>query len=293
MRIVITGSESFVGKELIEQCKQKKIEVIGLDIIQKENSDYEYHQVDIKSSEIIKYILDGSDAIIHLAALSRDPDCKGKAYECFDNNVMGTLNLIKCALKKNVKQFIFASSEWVYDEFVEEQSKDEDYPINSLNLTSEYALSKLTSEINLRQQYLNGSCDTTILRFGIIYGPRRANWSAVEAIASQVKNKNEIEIMSLKNGRRFIHVSDIAKGIIKSIGLKGLNTINLSGDKIITIDDLIKECEKFYNKKIKVMEKNPNQKNIRNPSNDKAKRLLNWSPEIGLADGLKTIDRFL
>lgn len=293
MRIVITGSESFVGKEVIEQCKQKKIEVIGLDIIQKENSDYEYHQVDIKSSEIIKYILEDSDAIIHLAALSRDPDCKGKAYECFDNNVMGTLNLIKCALKKNVKQFIFASSEWVYDEFVEEQSKDEDYPINSLNLTSEYALSKLTSEINLRQQYLNGSCDTTILRFGIIYGPRRANWSAVEAIASQVKNKNEIEIMSLKNGRRFIHVSDIAKGIIKSIGLKGLNTINLSGDKIITIDDLIKECEKFYNKKIKVMEKNPNQKNIRNPSNDKAKRLLNWSPEIGLADGLKTIDRFL
>lgn len=291
--IVITGSESFVGKELIKQCLEREIPVIGIDLIDVENTDYTYHQLDIGDPKIHEVIPDNVDAIIHLAALSRDADCKGKVYDCFNVNVMGTLNLIRAVKGKNVKQFIFASTEWVYEKFIGNEEKDEDYSINSLNLTSEYALSKLTSEINLRQQYINGFCDTTILRFGIIYGPRKTNWSAVEAIASQVKNKNEIEVMSLKNGRRFIHVSDISRGIIKSIGLKGLNTINLSGNKIITMTDLIKECEKFYNKKIRVIEKNPNQKNIRNPSNDKAKRLLNWSPEIDLPEGLKTIDRFL
>ena len=293
MKLLITGSESFVGKEVIRQCKENDIEIIGIDIIDKNESDFEYYKIDITLYEINKIIPDDLDAIIHLAALSRDPDCKERAYECFDNNVMGTLNLIKCAKERKVKQFIFASSEWVYDEFKENQSKDENYPINSLSLTSEYALSKLTSEINLKQQYQHGFCDTTILRFGIIYGPRKNNWSAVEAIASHIKNKDRIEVGSLKNGRRFIHISDIVKGIIKSLGLKGFNTINLSGDRIITIGVLIETCQKFYNKKIEVIEKNSNEQNIRNPSNEKAKKILNWSPEISLEEGLKTIDKFL
>ncbi len=293
MKIIITGSESFVGKELIRQAKKDKIDIIGFDLIKKHNSDYEYYQIDINSPDIIKYIPKNIDAIVHLAALSRDTDCKGKAYECFENNVMGTLNLIRAAKEKNVKQFIFASSEWVYDEFKENQSKNEESPINSLSLTSEYALSKLTSEINLKQQYDNGFCNTTILRFGIIYGPRKNNWSAVESIASQVKNKEEIRVGSLRNGRRFIHISDIANGILKSLSLKGFNTINLSGDKIITIGDLIKTCEKFYHKKIKVVENDANEQNIRNPSKQKAKEIIDWSPQITLEDGLKTIDKFL
>ena len=293
MKLLITGSESFVGKELIRQCKKIETEIIGIDIIEKENSDFEYHRINITSPETIKIIPDNLDVIIHLAALSRDPDCKGKAYECFENNVMGTLNLIKCAKEKKVKQFIFASSEWVYDEFKEDQSKDEEYPINSLSLTSEYALSKLTSEVNLKQQYANGFCSTTILRFGIIYGPRKNNWSAVEAIASQIKNNDEIKVGSLKNGRKFIHISDIVKGIIKSIGLKEFHTINLCGDKIITIKDLIENCEEIFNKKIRVIENNPNEQNIRNPDNSKARKILGWSPEIDLKEGLKSIEKFL
>jgi nucleoside-diphosphate-sugar epimerase len=293
MKIIITGSESFIGKEIIRQCKDSKIEIIGIDVIEKENSEFEYHKMNITEKTISNIIPNNVDAIIHLAALSRDPDCKGKAFECFQNNVMGTLNLMNCAKEKNVKQFIFASSEWVYDEFKENESKNEKSPINSLTLTSEYALSKLTSEINLKQEYQSKFCDVTILRFGIIYGPRKNNWSAVESICNQIKNKTEIQVGSLKNGRRFIHVTDIVKGIMKSIGLKGCNTINLTGDKIITIADLIEVGEKFYNKKIKVTEKDSNEKNIRNPSNNKAKDVLNWTPEISLEEGLKSIDRFL
>ena len=80
---------------------------------------------------------------------------------------------------------------------------------------------------------------------------------------------------------------------MKSLSLKGFNTINLSGDKIITIDDLIKTCEKFYHKKIKVVENDANEQNIRNPSNQKAKEIIDWSPQIPLEEGLKTIDKFL
>ena len=225
--ILITGSESFVGKELIKQCKENKISVMGIDSMNIKNAEYIYHQIDIRDPKISEVIPKNIDAIIHLAALSRDADCKDKAYECFDVNVIGTLNLIKAANKKNVKQFIFASSEWVYNDFTENEEKDENEIIDASKHTSEYALSKIVSEINLKQQFMNKFCSVTILRFGIIYGPRKNNWSAVESIFNQIKNKSEITIGSLKNGRRFIHVSDIADGIIKSIGLNGFNILNL------------------------------------------------------------------
>lgn len=287
--IVITGSESFVGKELISQCKNSNQNIIGFDSIDAINSDYEFHKIDIRSPKIADLIPNGADAIIHLAALSRDADCKNRAYECFDVNVMGTLNLIKAAITKNVKQFIFASSEWVYDEFKNNEEKDEKSYINVVNHNSEYAFSKLVSEINLRQQYKNGFCNVTILRFGIIYGPRKSNWSAVESIFNGVKNQTEIVIGSAKTGRRFTHVSDIANGIIKSIGLEGFNVINLTSNKIFTLQEIIETSQKILNKSVKIIETNPSQISLRNPSNDKAKKLLQWEPRIDLETGLKTL----
>ena len=291
--IVITGSESFVGKNLIYQCIQDKISFIGLDLMSKKDTDYKFYSVDIKSPKIVDFIPENTDAVIHLAALSRDTDCKGKAYDCFDNNVMGTLNLIRACKTKNVKQFVFASSEWVYDEFKNGEEKDENAFINVYNHKSEYALSKLISEINLKQQYDLGFCSTTILRFGIIYGPRTNNWSAVESIASTIKNRDEITVGSLKNARRFIHVSDISKGILKSIGLKGFNILNLTGDQMITMENLIYECEKIYGKKMLITEKESMTINVRNPSNRKAKHMLNWQPEINLREGLESLNVFL
>ena len=293
MKILITGSESFVGKELIAKCKEDKIEVIGIDSINPENPNYEFYQKDIRSDQIDDLIPSGIDALVHLAALSRDHDCAGKAYDCFDINVMGTLNLINSALKKNVKQFIFASSEWVYNDFKIDEEQDEKSLININKHTSEYALSKLVSEANLRQQYERGFNSVTILRFGIIYGSRKNNWSAVESIFNTVKNNDEVIVGSLKNGRRFIHVSDISDGIIKAIGLKGFNVINLSGEEIITMYDIIETSQKILGKTVKIIENNASTINIRNPSNNKAKTLLNWKPKILFSEGLKSLKDYL
>jgi UDP-glucose 4-epimerase len=291
--IVITGSESFVGKELIKQMKTKDVEIIGIDSTNSDSQDYKFHRCDIRSKEIEKIIPENADAIIHLAAISTDPICKKNPYECFDVNVMGTLNIIKFSKLRNVKQVIFASSEWVYENFEEGEEKDESSFINITKHTSEYALSKLISENNLRQQFKNGFCPVTILRFGIIYGPRKTNWSAVESIFNKIKNESEVTIGSLKNGRRFVHVSDIVEGIISSISLEGFNIINLTGNEIITLGDIIEIGQKILMKKIRIKEISPDVINIRNPSNLKAKKILNWEPKINLEKGLKTILPFI
>ena len=287
MKLFITGAEGFVGRVLISQCENQGIEVFAVDLVK--SSEPNHYQADIRSKDIINLIPEGADAIIHLAGLTRDPDCRDKAYDCFNLNVMGTLNLIEAAHKKKVKQFIFASSEWVYGECKEDEIKDEDSLINIANYKSVYALSKLVSEANLRQKYQHSFCPVTVLRFGIIYGPRKTNWSAVESLFNAVNTKEEIAVGSLKTGRCFIHVSDIASGIIKSISLEGFNIINLQGNRLITLKDIIETSKKILNKNLKIIEKDPNNISIRNVSNEKAKKLLNWDPKISLEEGLKSL----
>jgi len=277
--LFITGAKGFIGKELVSQCSKQGMEVFEADL----------PEFDIRKKEIADFIPEGVDAIIHLAALSTDPLCKNNAFNCFDVNVMGTLNLMEAAEKKKVKQFVFASSEWVYDNCTEQEMKNEESIINIANHTSEYALSKLVSEANLRQKYQQGFCPVTILRFGIIYGPRKEKGSAVESLFGAVKEKDEIEVGSLATGRHFIHVSDIASGIIKSIGLPGFEIINLGGNDLITLGEIIETSKKILNKNPKTIETNPKNISVRNISNEKAKKLLNWKPETDLETGLKTL----
>lgn len=287
MRIFITGVYSFVGRELVKQCQKRGIEFEGVDLLDVQSE--RYHKADIRSPDIAGLIPEGVDAIVHLAAMSRDPDCKNKAYECFDTNVMGTLSLINAAQKRGAKQFIFASTEWVYDSFKENEIKDEDSSIDIGKITSEYALSKLVSEVNLRQKYANGFCPVTILRFGIIYGPREKNWSAVESLFHAVRTKDEVHVGSLRTGRCFIHIEDIVSGIIDSLGSEGFNIINLQGDRLITLDDIIKASKKILNRYPAVIETSPENFNVRKISNKKAKELLHWKPRLGLEDGLRSL----
>lgn len=248
---------------------------------------------DICSPTIANYIPQNVDAIVHFAALSLDPDCRDNAYRCFDANVMGPLNLIQAAKSRDAKQFIFASSEWVYDRFEEGVPKTEDDVIDISRLTSEYALSKLVSEANLRQKYSHGFCATTILRFGIIYGPRPANWSAVESLLHAVATQDEVTVGSLGTGRRFIHVSDIAAALIASVSLDGFNIINIQGSQIVTLGDIIETARKLVRRDPVVTEKTPNQVSLRTVSDERAKRLLGWQAAVQLEDGLRSVLEFI
>ena len=289
-KIFVTGTESFVGKELIKQL-DGSYSLSGCDL--SEPSDGRFSRDDIRSENVADLIPENVDVIIHLAALSTDLECRDNAYECFDVNVMGTLNMINAAEKRKGKQFIFASTEWVYDSFSDDQERTEDSVINITNLNSEYALSKLVSESNLRQKYQRGFCDTTILRFGIIYGSRKDNWSAVESIFSTVKNKDEVTVGSLKTGRCFVHVCDIANGIIKTIGLKGFNIINLEGIDLITLGDIIETSKNILKKDVTIMEVNHNDISIRRVSSEKSKIIMGWEPKIELEEGLKDLNKVL
>ena len=62
--IVVTGSESFVGRELIKQLLEQKKEVIGIDLVNEKSQNYEYIKMDIWSNSITDIIPNNAEAII-------------------------------------------------------------------------------------------------------------------------------------------------------------------------------------------------------------------------------------
>ena len=161
----------------------------------------------------------------------------------------------------------------------------EDLVIDIKSLKSVYAVSKLVSE-NLINN-LSSINSNIILRFGIIYAKRKNEGSAIETIFNAVRTNNIIEIGSKKTSRKFIHIDDIISGIILSLDYNtSYEIFNLSGDQLITLENIISESEKILNKKVKILEKNADYPSIRNPTNKKIKSKLGWVPHIDLKNGL-------
>ena len=152
-------------------------------------------QGDILDPAVADAIPEGA-TVVHLAAISRDPDCRADPKRAFDVNVGGTLNLAAAAKRRKAAQFIFASSEWVYGDVRNDEVQVESQPIDLTGMKSEYAITKLVGEQLLKLD--KGLEAVTVLRFGIVYGPRAQNWSAVEALANNVYRGNEIKVGSAK-----------------------------------------------------------------------------------------------
>ena len=239
--LFITGAESFVGKRLVKHCKDKKISYSGVEVVASEDSNIsKIYICDVGLSEMIPF----DSVVIHLAAISRDPDCAKNPNLANKVNVEGTLNVLRSAKIKDCRQLIFASSEWVYGQVSNESEQQESDEIHIQRLDSIYAITKAIGEHYLG--LLREDLAVTILRFGIIYGPRPSNWSAVESLFDSVKNKEEVVVGSLKAGRRFIHVDDICAGILAAVGQTDFEIFNISSDSTVTLGQVIEESRRIH-----------------------------------------------
>lgn len=284
MQLFVTGSQSFIGRRLVARCQALGIPTVGIDSIA--SGEPGSIQADIRDPAIADLVPEGT-IVVHLAAVSRDVDCRADPRLAFDVNVTGTLNVVAAAAKREATQMVFASSEWVYGEVRRDQVQREDQPIDVTAIRSEYALTKIAGEQCLK--LTSKLAGTTVLRFGIVYGPRPSNWSAAEALFHAVREKDVVSVGSLATGRRFIHVEDIVAGILKACGRAGFEVFNLSGNTVITLGEIVEQSAELLGRRPPVKETNPAAVSIRNPDNSKAREVLGWEPKIGLKEGLATL----
>jgi len=287
MKVAVTGAESFVGRALIPHLLRRGAEVIGIDTVKPSFAGGV--AIDVRNPALADHLPENADAIVHLAAVSREPDCASDPRLAFDVNVTGTANVIAAARRRGVRQVVFASSEWVYGDVSNDAIQNEETVIDPGRVRNEYAASKLAGEMALNVAGRRGLPAGTVLRFGIIYGPRPANWAAVEALLNMVRTKDEVAVGSLATARRFIHVDDIASGIVAAIGQSGFDIFNLAGAELISLKRVIESSCAVTGRSPRIVERDPTAVSIRNPVSDKASRVLGWTPAVTIDKGIAEV----
>ena len=176
MKILITGNMGYIGPCVVEKLRLSYPDatLIGLDIgyfascltnaqIFPECRVDQQYFADVR--DLPSGLLDGVDAVIHLAAISNDP--MGKAFEdiTLDINHRASINLARKAKMAGVRSFVFASSCSMYGT-AEDRPRTED---SSLNPLTAYAKSKVLTENDLQELSGNGF-KVTCLRFSTACG---------------------------------------------------------------------------------------------------------------------------
>ena len=290
--LVITGSSGFVGERLALRAIREGYKVIGIDLKKSMKLSCLQLELDLTSENFYAGIPEKS-SIIHLASLSTDGACKANPLVAIDANLRATALLLDNAIKSKAPHLIFASSEWVYPELSNIIAQNEKDELKLTSLNSLYAMTKLFGESLIR---VDSKVPYTILRFGIVYGPRFPPGSAAESIAWKVYSDEEVKIGSRNTSRRFIYIDDLISGILNCIetGPSFLNKkiINLSGSELISLENLVDTSNEILKKSVQVNE-NSQTPSIRNPVIDSALEILDWKPKIDLKSGLSECLTFM
>ena len=165
LRIIITGSNGFLGQHLVNHFSQKHFEVFALSRGLNQNTitkGLRYFPVELTNNSSVNAIIETikPHIIIHNAAMSKPDACHNFREECLLHNVMATQYLLDAS--QNIKPyFLYVSTDFV---FGEDGPHDEETQPNPLNF---YGSSKLQAEQLVKQSRLEYS----IMRPVFIYGP--------------------------------------------------------------------------------------------------------------------------
>lgn len=166
---------------------------------------------DCRNIQSVVSAVNGASAIVHLAAIVGDPACEQDRKAALEINYAATRMMVEVAKGYGVERFIFASSCSVYgetDEFVDERS--------ALNPISLYAQTKVDSE---RALLAAGSdrFHPTIFRLATVFGHSyRPRFDlVVNLLTAKAVEEGTITIFNGDQWRPFIHVADVAEGILQ------------------------------------------------------------------------------
>lgn len=281
-KILITGSQGFLGKKLVYKLKEKKHIVYLYDI--KLNPKH-----NLEENSTLSKLIDKVDVVYHLAAINTPRDDR-----IVKVNVLGTLNVLKLVDKSPKKQkLIFPSSFAVYKTPRRNQLVSESHPTVPRN---EYGLTKLMGEEIVKYYIHNKSIEGLILRMANIYGHGDVvNRSSIAGFIDNIKKGNKITIYgSGRQTRDFVYVDDVVDALVAALTYKPSiknHTINICSGKSTSINKSVQIIGEILGKKVKITYKNENYSGggYWKGDNRVAKKLLNWQPKVSFREGIVRI----
>ncbi|MFX1426034.1 MAG: NAD-dependent epimerase/dehydratase family protein [Promethearchaeota archaeon] len=305
-RILITGGAGFIGTHLFEALIQQNNYITIIDNFNQcyysgkeenlasvtqnydELKDYCTIKGDLLDKSLYSKIPDEVDIIFHLAAHAGVQYSMHNAEQVTRNNIEGFVNLLEFAVKQEIKKLVYASSSTIYGNPIY-TPVDENHPKNPI---CPYGLSKLCGEIYADYYFREYSLPITSLRFYSVYGPRGRPDMVVGKFFNLILQNKELTIYGDgEQLRDFTYISDIINGLILASEKKESSgqAFNLGLSNPISINQLI---DKIYYlaskpKKVKYEKKKKGDMEITYADITKATKVLNYSPQTTLDDGLR------
>jgi UDP-glucose 4-epimerase len=277
MKVAVTGSSGFTGRNLIGRLLHLNHEVIKIDL--EEGID----AADYSNLESIPKF----DALFHLAAKSFVPDSYEKPHDFYRINFNSTLNTLELCRKYSAK-YIYVSS-YVYGT-PQYLPIDENHPIATFN---PYADSKILCENLCRGYNKYFNLNVFIVRPFNIYGPHQTNNFLIPSIFNQAI-KGKIELNDPNPRRDLIYIDDLVDLYTRLLEYQDskFEIFNAGYGKSHSVREIVEYIANLFPSKIEINFTNiirPNEVADTVSNNNKAKSLLNWEPGIDLFEGLSRV----
>jgi UDP-glucose 4-epimerase len=288
-RVLVTGGAGFIGSFVVDRVRAAGHEAVIFDI--RRSPHHARGEVPTVIGNVLDYrsvrkAARGCDVIAHLAAAADVGEVASHPAHAERLNAGGTFNVLEAAREEGVQRVIYASTIWVYSECGGEV--DEEAPLRPP--AHLYTATKLAGELYCRSYSELYGLDTTILRFGIPYGPRAREAAVVPSFVRMALSGEPLAIAGDgEQTRRFVYVEDLADGVVRALSpVAAGRTYNLVGDADVSIREIAGTVRELVGDL--QIEHTPARAGDYKPSaeisGERAARELGWRPETEFRDGV-------
>ena len=300
IKILVTGGAGFIGSQVSRLLLEADHQVVVLDNLKTGHKNAvpkgaKLIEGDIADSQKTKLALKDVDAVIHMAGLIVVSESVKYPQKYFENNVLGTVNLLESMKDTGVKKIIFSSSACVYGE-AKKLPITEDAPLAPDN---PYGATKASVEAFIQSYHAIYGFDATILRYFNPYGPGELHDPETHVIPNFIKATLAKKPIPLywkgEQIRDFIYVEDLARAHIDVLKLSGFNIFNLGMEKGVKIKDLIEMIFKIVGRQVPINDlgQRPGDVHASFASSKKLQKAIGWQAKVSLTEGLRrTIEYF-
>jgi NAD dependent epimerase/dehydratase len=308
-KVLVTGSEGFIGSHLTERLVELGADVTALvqynsfnnwgwiDTFEKDIKDnLKVVTGDIREYDGMKRIIKGQEIVLHLAALIAIPYSYLSPMAYVKTNVEGTTNVLEACREYDVEKIVHTSTSETYGTALYVPI-DEKHPMQG---QSPYSASKIAADKMAESYFRAFSVPVATLRPFNTYGPRQSARAVIPTIISQIlAGKKEIKLGSMSPTRDFNFVKDTAEAFVKvaesdkTVG----EVVNAGSNYEISIGDTVKKIIDIMGRDVKIIcdeeRIRPEKSEVNRlwADNRKIKELAGWEPKYNLDAGLKaTVD---
>jgi UDP-N-acetylglucosamine 4-epimerase len=317
-RWVVTGGAGFIGSHLVEELLRADQDVILIDnfatgkrsniddvcrsVGESKSKRLFIHEVDIRDQAKMVKLIEGTDYVLHQAALGSVPRSIKDPLTSHDVNVNGFISVLEAARAAKVKRFIYASSSSVYGDHPTLPKVEE----NIGNPLSPYAATKRANEIYARAYAAAYGMTIVGLRYFNVFGPRQDPDGQYAAVIPRwvkgILTNSEVAIFGDgETSRDFCYVKNAVQANLNAALAATLpeskaTELNIAANHQTTLNQLytsIRDGLAKISEDPKITRQKPLYKDfrpgdVRHSLADiaKAKALIDYSPTHSVSDGL-------